>query len=56
MSQFLLEVFIEKHRILALQKLAFASVNSNLSTQKMSNLLGFDSLDTFILFLTNLGK
>lgn len=42
MGFYLMEVFIEKHRIMCLQKLAFAFLNSNIELTRLQSLLAFD--------------
>jgi hypothetical protein len=43
MGFYLIDVFIEKHRIMCLQRLAFATLNSNLETNRLVSLLAFDN-------------
>jgi len=45
MGVHLMSVFIDKHRILCLQKLAFANQASNLELSRLANLLSFESTD-----------
>lgn len=42
MGFYLMDVFVEKHRILCLQKLAFATINSNIKTSRLASLLAFE--------------
>ena len=56
MGQFLMEVFIEKHRILCLQKLCLANSPSNLEIDKVLQILAFGDRTSLISFLTTLGK
>lgn len=54
MGTFLIGIFIDKHRILCLQKLCFANQNSNLELNRLTNLLAFESKDELLKFLTGL--
>lgn len=47
----LMDVFIEKHRIMCLQRLALATLNSNLELPRLSVLLGFESVENLSSFL-----
>ena len=46
-----MEVFIEKYRILCLQRLTLATLNSNLEVARLASLLAFDSSEAVTLFL-----
>ena len=48
MGFYLMDVFVEKHRIMCLQKLAFATLNSNLELTRVASLLAFDEVAPLI--------
>ena len=52
----MMDIFIEKYRILALQKLSLAYVAVNIELGYLSLLLAFDNLTEADKFLTGLGK
>jgi hypothetical protein len=54
MGQYLIGIFIDKHRIMCLQKLSFANQNSNLEIQRLSILLAFEDKAEITKFLTGL--
>jgi hypothetical protein len=56
MGKYLMEVFIEKHRILCLRSLCLANSPSNIEIDKIFQILAFEDRDTLISFLNNLGK
>jgi hypothetical protein len=45
MGVHLINVFIDKHRILCLQKMAFATQASNIDLLRLASLLAFESTD-----------
>ena len=55
MGTYLMGIFIDKHRILCLQKLCFANQNSNLELNRLTNLLAFDSKTDLLKFLNGIG-
>ena len=42
MGVFLMDIFIDKHRIMCLQRMALASQNSSLEIGRLSNILAFE--------------
>lgn len=56
MGGYMMDIFIEKYRILALQKLSLAYVAVNIELGYLSLLLAFDNLAEADKFLTGLGK
>lgn len=57
MGGYLIDVFVNKHRILCLQKLCMANIATNIDLPFLSILLAFDSeteLETFLNSLSNL--
>jgi len=55
MGTYLMEIFIEKHRIMCLQKLCFANQNSNLDIVRLTTLLGFEKQDDLLKLLETIG-
>jgi hypothetical protein len=55
MGTYLMEIFIEKHRILCLQKLCFANQNSNLDIVRLTTVLGFESQEDLLKLLETIG-
>lgn len=55
MGTFLMEIFIEKHRIICLQKLCFANVTSNLEIARLTTLLGYENQEDLIKLLETIG-
>jgi SAC3 family protein LENG8/THP3 len=56
MGKYLMDVFIEKHRILCLRSLCLANSPSNIEIDKIFQILAFEDRDTLISFLNTLGK
>ncbi len=56
MSGYMIDIFIDKYRVLALQKMALAQVTTNIETGFISHLLAFDNHNEAISFLTGLGN
>lgn len=56
MGGYLMDVFIDKHRVLTLQKLALAYVAFNIDVGTLSSLLAFDSVKQAETFLLEIGK
>lgn len=48
MGVHLINVFIDKHRTLCLQKMAFATQASNIELTRLASLLAFESTDNLI--------
>lgn len=56
MGSYLIDVFVNKHRILCLQKLCMAYIATNIDCGFLSVLLAFDSETECVSFLTGLGN
>jgi len=56
MGVHLMDIFIDKHRIMCLQRMAIASQNSPLELARLANILAFDDTASLIRFLTDIGK
>lgn len=56
MGAYLIDVFVNKHRILCMQKLCMAYIATNIDLAYMSHLLAFDSETELETFITGLGK
>ena len=56
MGVHLMDIFIDKHRIMCLQRMALASQTSSLEIARLANILAFDDSDSLIKFLTDIGK
>ena len=54
-GQHLMDIFMSKHRILCLQKLAMAYVQTNIEVAYLAHLLAFDSNQALEAFLKGLG-
>jgi hypothetical protein len=55
MGVHLMDIFIDKHRIMCLQRMALASQNSPLELARLANILAFDDTASLIRFLTDIG-
>merc|ERR1712110_523035 len=55
MGVHLMDIFIDKHRIMCLQRMALASQTSSLEIARLANILAFDDSDSLIKFLTDIG-
>ena len=56
MGGYLIDVFVNKHRILCLQKLCMAYIATNIDIAFMSHMLAFDSETEMETFITGLGN
>ena len=56
MGPYLMDIFIEKHRVLSLIRLAMAYIATNVDLGYLSIFLAFDSESALETFLTGLGK
>jgi hypothetical protein len=56
MGGYLMDVFIDKHRILCMQRMCMSYIASNISLGYMSNILAFENQSKLEAFLTGLGK
>lgn len=55
MGSYLMDVFIDKHRILYLQRICLGYIAANVSAIYVSSLLAYETLDDFRTFITGLG-
>jgi hypothetical protein len=51
-----MDIFIDKHRILCLIRLSMGYIATNIETGYLSMILGFESENDLVFFLTGLGN
>jgi len=54
LGSYLIDVFIDKHRLLCLQKLAMGYISTGLDLEYLTSLMAFDDLETCTKFLTEM--
>lgn len=55
LGSYLIDVFIDKHRVLCLQKLAMGYISTGLDLEYLTTLMAFDDVDVCSKFLTEMG-
>ena len=56
MGSYLMDVFIDKHRILYMQRICLGYIAANITASYVSTLLAFDEYEEFKIFITGLGN